>query len=289
MADTVKQVPWNMNKLKQGMGWGRQLYKQGGPQYYQGKQIAPMSGYTRGALNSMANRALGGSPINRAAQGQLTKTLNGDYLKQGNPYLQGAIGAATKPMVDTYNQQIAPGLDSTFSSAGRYGSGAHAMGQGQAANALMGQIGNVSSNMAYQNYGDERQNQMRGMLMAPDIANQDYKDIAALGQAGQGFDQYNQSLINADKDKWNFQQNSQWDNLGRYMNLLNGVPSGYRQTTDGGSMNPFTTGLGGAMAGASLFGTGGALAGGPIGGLGGAAIGGMLGGGSALLGNMFGW
>lgn len=275
MADTVKQLPWNMNKLKQGMGWGRQLYKQGGPQYYQGRQIAPMSGYTRGALNSLANRAMAGSPLTRAAQGQLTKTLSGSYLKQGNPYLQGAIGAATRPMVDAYNQQVAPGLDSTFSAAGRYGSGAHAMGASNAATGLMNQIGDVSSNMAYQNYSDERQNQMRGMLMAPDIANQDYKDIGALQMAGQGFDQYNQSLINADKDKWNFQQNAPWDNLNRYMNILNGVPGGYTQKTSSDA-NPWTSGIGGAMMGAQMgsmfgpWGTGiGALAGGGLGFLGG--------------------
>jgi hypothetical protein len=276
MSQTLGR-PWNYKQFQNVFKGGRNLYNQGPQQYYGGQQIAPFSGYTRGYLNSMANRAQNGSGINRAAGRQLTNTLNGKYMKQGNPYLGGAIDSATRPVIDAYNQNVAPGIDSTFSGAGRYGSGAHAMGAAEGANNMMNQVGDISSNMSYQNYSDERSNQIKSMLFAPTLANQDYVDINALGQAGNQVDQYNQSLINADKDKWNFTQNAPWDNLQRYAGIVNGNGSGELQKTYDDS-NPFTGALGGALAGGSL--------GSPFGPWG-AGLGALFGGGAGLFGSIF--
>lgn len=282
--DEVKQTtePWSGVRpfLKSGYQDAQNLYKQGAPDYYPGQIIAPMSGYTKGSLDAMAQRAAAGSDLTRAAQGQLTDTLSGKYLEQGNPYLQNAITAATRPVINAYNDQIAPGLASDFSSAGRYGSGAHALASADAGAQMQAQIGDIASQMAYQNYGDERQNQIRGMLFAPELAQQDYRDIAMLGQAGAGYDQYNQSLIDADIQKYNYQQNKDWNFLNDYIGLLNGATGSSSTTTQpvqsGGIGGAATGALGGAMTGASLgsmfgpVGTGiGAIGGALLGGVGG--------------------
>jgi hypothetical protein len=277
MSQTLGR-PWNYKQFQNVFKGGRNLYNQGPQQYYQGQQIAPFSGYTRGFLNSLANRAQNGSGINRAAGRQLTNTLNGKYMKQGNPYLGQAIDSATRPVIDAYNQNVAPGIDSTFSGAGRYGSGAHAMGAAEGANNMMNQVGDISSNMSYQNYSDERSNQIKSMLFAPTLANQDYVDINALGQAGNQVDQYNQSLIDVDKDKWNFTQNAPWDNLQRYAGIVSGNGGGQLQKTSS-NINPFTGALGGAMVGGSV--------GSAIPGLG-TGLGALLGGGAGLLGSWWG-
>ena len=278
-TNTISE-PWSgvQPYLKSAYGEAAAQYKKGAPGYYPGQLVAPMSGYTSGALDSMAQRAQQGSDLTRAAQGELTKTLGGQYLN-GNQYLQGAMNAATRPMIDAYTKTIMPGIDSTFAGAGRYGSGAHAGAVNDAGNNLMTQIGDVTSNMAYQNYGDERQNQIRGMLFAPDLANQDYQDINMLGQAGAGFDQYNQDLINADLQKYNYNSQKDFNFLSQYLGLLNGAQGGSQTTTSPvARSNPFTTGMGGAMAGAQL----GSL----IPGIG-TGIGALAGGGLGLLGSLF--
>jgi len=272
---TTSSEPSSLVKpyLTSGYKDAESLYKQGAPAYYSGQTTAPMSGFTMGALDSMAQRGSQGSDLTRAAQGQLTGTLSGDYLNGGNPAFQGALNAAIRPMQQTFQNTVMPGIDSNFSGAGRYGSGAHAMATGDAANDLMTGIGDVSSQMAYQNYSDERQNQIRGMLFAPELANQDYRDIEAMGQAGQGFDQYNQNLINADIQKYNYTQNKDWNFLNDYIGLLNGATGSSSTTTSPQqSVNPFTGALGGAFTGASIgsaipgIGTGiGALGGGAMG------------------------
>ena len=277
---TTKTSPWKGVRkfLRQGYGDLSRLYKGGAPEYYPGRQIAPMSGYTKGALDSMANRAQAGSPIMDAAQGMFGDTLGGDYLKAGNPYFQGAVNAATRPVIDQYTKTVIPGLESAFSSAGRYGSGAQASAEADAYGQMMNQVGDISSEMAYQNYGDERGRMMQAAGLSPMLANQDYVDINALGQAGQGFDRYNQAMIDADMRKWDFNQNRDFDWLSQYLGLLQGNPYGSQSTYQPGP-NPFTSGLGGAFSGAAL---GNMLFPGV-----GMLPGALLGGGGGLLGSLF--
>ena len=275
---TTTTEPWSGVKpyLLSGYKDAQSLYNQGAPGYYPGQATAPMSSYSKQSLDATAQRAAYGSDLTRSAQDQLQKTINGDYLNS-NPYLQGAINAAVQPITNAFSSEVMPGIDSNFSAAGRYGSGLQGAAYNDANQTLAQQIGNVSTNMAYQNYGDERQRQIQGMLFAPQMAQQDYNDLAMLGQAGQGYDQYNQNLINSDIEKYNYNQNADWNYLNDYIGLLNGATGSSSTTKAPGQapMSPITGALGGAMAGASLGsaipGVGtlfGALGGGLLGGLG---------------------
>ena len=269
-TQTVRQTsdPWSgvAPYLKGAYGEAAKQYAKGAPGYYPGQTVAQPSGYTMGALDSMAARGAAGSDVTRAAQGQLQKTLGGDYLSGETPGFQGAMNAAIRPVIDNYTKTVMPGIDSNFSSAGRYGSGAHGLAEGDAYGQMQNTIGDISSQMAYQNYGDERNRQIQGMLFAPDLAAQDYQDINALGQAGQGIDTINQNNINADMAKYNFNQNKDFNFLNQYLAMLNGAQGGSQTTTQPVQQaNPFTGALGGAMAGGSMFGPIGALGGGTLG------------------------
>lgn len=273
---TTTSEPWSgvQPYLTGAYGQAQALYNRGAPGYYPGQTVAPMSSYTKNSLDATAQRAAYGSDMVRTAQGQLTSTMNGDYLNAGNPYFQGAVNAATRPMINAFNDQVMPGLDSNFSSAGRYGSGAHALASSDAGAQLTDQIGDVSSQMAYQNYGDERQRQIQAQMFAPQLAREDYNDLAMLGAAGQGYDQYNQGLINANIDRFNYNNNAQWNFLNDYIGLLNGAVGGSSTTTgtQPSSSSPITGAVGGALAGAgtgSTFGPMGTAAGAIIGGIGG--------------------
>lgn len=264
--------PWSGVKpyLLSGYQDAQDLYNQGAPGYYPGQATAPMSSYTKQALDGTAQRAAYGSDVVRSAQDQLTKTINGEYLNS-NPYLQGAIDTAVRPVTEAFASSVMPGIDSNFSSAGRYGSGMQQGAYNDANTAMARQVGDIATNMAYQNYGDERQRQIQSMFFAPEMAKQDYNDLAMLGQAGQGYDQYNQNLINADIEKWNYLQNADWNFLNDYIGLLNGATGGSSTTKAPGStgINPLTGALGGAATGFGIGGIPGALLGGGVGLLGG--------------------
>lgn len=281
---TTKSVsePWSGVKpyLTSAYKDAQNIYNQGAPGYYSGQLIAPQSADTQAALSSLAQRGANGSDVTRAAQGQLQDTLSGTYLNGETPGFQGALNAATRPIIDNYTKTIMPGLDSNFSSAGRYGSGAHAMAEGDAANGLSNSIADTTSKMVYQNYGDERNRQIQGMLFAPELANQDYTDIQAQGQAGAAQDAYKQSLIDAELQKYNYNSNKDYNWASQYLGLLNGATGGSQTTTQPkAAANPFTGALGGAGVGAQI--------GSIIPGLG-TGIGALAGGGLGLLGSLFG-
>jgi hypothetical protein len=286
--DTTRSVataePWSgvSSQLKSAVGKAQNMYGNGqAPGYYPGQGIAPMSGYTQGALDWQAQRAMAGSPLTQAGQNQLTSTLRGDYLNAGNPAFQGAVNSAIRPVTEQYQNVVMPGIMSQFSDAGRYGSGAM-NGQGgameQANNSYMRNVGDISSNMAYQNYSDERGNMLKAGLLAPEMAQQDYHDISQLGMAGQGIDSYNQAQINEDKNKYNFNANKDWNYLSNYMGLLQQAPWGSTTTSTPPSPNPFTSGLGGAFAGGALGSASPGL---------GTGLGALLGGGAGILGSFF--
>jgi len=212
--------PYLLNAFKEG----ESLYQKGAPGYYPGETVAPMSGYTRGSLNAMASRAATGSPLMRSAQDQLNKTISGEYLSAGNPYFQQAVDAAARPIREAFSGEVMPGIDSNFSAAGRYGSGMQQEAYNDANTALGRQISDMASQMAYQNYAAERDNQMRGMMFAPEMASQDYKDISMLGLAGAGFDQYNQQQIDAEKARYDYNANKDMQWLQNYVGMLGGAP-----------------------------------------------------------------
>ena len=242
--------------LKGAFGDAQSAYKEGAPGYFPGQTVAPMSGYTQQSLDALAARGAGGSALTRGAQDEMSRVLSGEYLKAGNPYLQQAISAATRPILDAFEGQIMPGIDSAFSSAGRYGSGLQGEAYRDAQSDLTRNIGDVASNMAFQNYGAERNNMMNAMQFAPSLAGADYKDIAMLGMAGEGFDRYNQALIDAEKAKYDYEANKDMQWIGNYLGLLGGAPPpAQTTTTKTPAPSPWATIAGlGLQAGSALAG-----------------------------------
>ena len=202
--------------LKYGAQQAQQLYQSSSPSYYPGSTVASQSPYTQAALQGTAARATNGSPLNAASSGYLQNVLGGDYLNAGNPY-QGALDQSILGPVSA-------NVNSQFSAAGRYGSGAHA-----------GELGTAEVNALapyqYGNYQQERANQQAAAGMAPNQAAQDYVDLGQLAAAGQQQDQYGQSLVNANVDKWNYNQNLPYNKLSQYMGLLNGNNYGTQGTS----------------------------------------------------------
>lgn len=206
-------------------------------QYYPGSTVVPFSPETQAALSMQTQRALNGSPVEDAAKQQLTDTLNGNYLYGGQGFNQ-ALDAASR--------QIIPQIDSSYERAGRSGSG---LAQTSIAQALSDSFANQ--------YGNERQNQLRSTLLAPQIANQDYTDYSKLAEVGSQREALSGQDLQDAINRWNFQQNYPAMKLQTYMNLINGnygnqsvaTTTGQAQAARG---SPVAGALGGAATGAAI-------------------------------------
>lgn len=225
---TITNAPWAAQQpfLTYGFDQARNLYNQGAP-------LTP--GFTQQsqiALNDQFNRGQMGSPLNDAAQSGLMSTINGNYL-YGGPGFNAAYQAAA--------DKIIPQVDSQFAGSGRLNSGLAETAKTQA-------LGNAFAGL----YGQERNNQMQALGMAPQQASQDYADIAAERDAGQARDTMLQQ-----------QAMDPWTRLQLYQGSVGGNYGGSQTTPI--TSNPLGGLLGGAIGGGSLFGVPGAIGGGLLG------------------------
>jgi len=85
----------------------------------------------------------------------------------------------------------------------------------------------------------------RAAEFAPQLQDMDYGNIDRLMQSGNWTQGERQAEINAQRDKWDYNQNKGWSQLMRYINALNGVNP--VMTSSGSSWdvsNPFSSGFG---------------------------------------------
>ncbi len=250
--------------LEYGMNEAKSLYGSDKPQYFPNSTVVPFSGQTENALQAQEQRATMGSPLNTGAQIEALRNLSGQYLNQENPAYQGMVERSIAPMRQEFQNVVNPGITSRFASAGRSNSGIAETAARQAAgDTYMRGVGDVTSGLAYKNYGDERARMQEAMRQAPGLAQTDYTDIAQLGQVGAIREDKAGQQLQDEISRFNFENNVGDEKLRRYMTLVGGGNYGGTSAATAPQIgsNPWLVGAGllGTAAGAagSLFGKGG--------------------------------
>jgi hypothetical protein len=215
--------------VKYGLEEAQGLYKTDTPQYYGGQTYVGPSAQTQTALQAGQQRALAGNPLLPAAQQQQQNVISGQYL-QNNPYFNQALAGAAQGATQNYNDAIMA-AQSGLSKAGRYGSNVGADIQNRAANTLANTLTNKYGELAYQNYGAERGMQNQAAMNAPALAQADYTDISQLANIGKTAEDYQKTALQADLDRFNFEQNKPYQKLSSYLGAAYGAPMGNVSTT----------------------------------------------------------
>lgn len=236
--------------VQYGLSESQRLYQQAlgpqGLQYFPGQTYISPSQQTRLSMEAAQQRASMGNPLVPAAQGQLQRTIQGEYLG-ANPYLQAALQPGFQAAERQFYNVVNPTL-SNFSRAGRYGSGAMQGALGQAGGEFGRALTGAAATAAYQNYADERARQMAAIGAAPGLAAADYADIQQMGQIGQMQEAYQEMALQDAINRFNFQQQAPYSALQSYLSGAYGAPSGMQQVTPV-YRNPVGSLIGGATAG----------------------------------------
>jgi hypothetical protein len=282
-----KSEPWDQQKpyLIDIFKQSQNLYNTGAlaPDYYAGQTVAAQSPWTQQALQMQADRALAGDTGVTQAQDAMNNITSGNALagNAGLSALEQMTTAQNPYMAALYEDaagQAGAQIDSGFSGAGRYGSGAHENARADAMTDLASQMYShaydqqmQAAQQAGQLYNTGIGQQVVAGQTAQQLANQAYTDAAALSEAGGVRDDYAQQLINADIDRYNYDAQKALTALSNYNQLIQGSYGGTTTSTgQQGSGSKLGNVAGGALTGAGL----GFQMGGPIG----AAIGGIGGG-----------
>ena len=215
--------------VEYGLNEAKALYQTSTPQYYGGQTYIGPSAQTQTALEAAQNRALAGNPLLPAAQRQQQDVISGAYL-QNNPYFNQALAGAAQGATQNYNDAIMA-AQGNASMAGRYGSGVSADIQNRAATTLANTLANKYGELAYSNFANERARQDAAAMGAPALAQADYADIQQLMNVGKTAEDYQKTALQADIDRFNFEQNKPYQKLSAYLGAAYGAPTGSVSTT----------------------------------------------------------
>ncbi len=215
--------------VEYGLQEAKGLYQTDTPQYYGGQTYISPSAQTQTALEAAQNRALMGNPLLPAAQQQQQDVISGAYL-QNNPYFNQALAGAAQGATQNYNDAIMA-AQSGLSQAGRYGSNVGADIQNRAATTLANTLANKYGELAYSNFANERARQDAAAMGAPALAQADYGDIQQLMNVGKTTEDYQKTALQADIDRFNFEQNKPYQKLSAYLGAAYGAPTGSVSTT----------------------------------------------------------
>jgi hypothetical protein len=258
--------------MEYGAQQSRALYETGGPSYYGGNTVVPFSQQTEAALGVTEARAMGGSPVNQAAQNYATGILGSAPTSQfggaSNPYLDAQFNRAA----DATQQR----LQSGFAGNGRNIEAARPAASQELNDLATGIYGGAyenERNRMAEDLARQRSTQFGVAGLSPQLANQDYVDLNALQGVGGQVEDLTGRLMEDQAARWDFSQNAPQMNLDNYIARVTGSYPGQNATqTTPTYRNRGAGAAGGAMSGAAL-----GSSFGPYGALIGAAAGGLLG------------
>lgn len=261
--------------LQMGLQQAEKLFFQQRPNLYPGQTYVSPSQQTLSALSQQEQLAGSAAPmLNQAQQayqsamGTVGQTAAGNFF--ASPYQQQMISAATRPITQQFEQQVLPGITSSFSRAGRYGSGAMNRALGSATEGYGRALGDVTAGIAYRDYEAERARQMNAAqlqanlaLNAPSMYQQQFLPSQTLAQVGAAREAISAQPLQEAMQRYSFEQQLPYLQLQSFMsNVYNNPLAGMSAPAQS---NPYAGALGGALAGGSLFGLPGAIAGGLLG------------------------
>lgn len=207
--------------VRAGLDQARALLRQGAPAYYRGDTVADLNPVQNQALMQTVMRSAQGTPdTTRQASDALSQTLSGQFLNPQNPYTQ----QVTQGVLDS----VIPRVQSMFTSAGRTGSNANM-------EALTKSATDAVAPYLFNQYGQERQNQVNATMQAPafdqGVTQNDFSRLAAMLGAGNVYQGQTQQEIDADKERFDYRQNAPWLLAQNYQALVNPYAQMYRAGT----------------------------------------------------------
>ena len=193
---------------------------------------AASSAYNQGISNQTA-----------AAQAQLNALAQDQQMRQAAAQAQGQLyNQAAAQQLDAYNNASSQWMQGQQNKLDALSQAGSLYNQGMdnrigAYNAMNDAFLQNQQNLlnaatdAGNMYNQGMSNLFTGAGTALDLGNQAYQDAAALSEAGGVKDDYQQMLINAAIDRYNYDANSKLNALSNYMQLINGTYGGTSTST----------------------------------------------------------
>lgn len=203
--------------------------------------LAASQGQGVAGFNPLLNAAFGGGLEAAGAGGQLASQSSQallDNIKRlsdpnvsSDPFLQGSIESATRPVVSNLLENILPSIRGASSLTGNVGSTRRGIAEGVAGGKATEQIGDISSRLSSQANRDRQSSLTQNLGLAPSLISaqfQPLQQLLGLGGAQRGIE----TDLNLDR----------FGQLQRFSDIL-GDPTVLQESSGGGSSGSGLLGL----------------------------------------------
>lgn len=207
--------------LTQAMDYNQDLFESDMPNYFPNATYVGYSPETETSLELARRRAVAGNPLLNQSQTQASSILSGDYLDPTtNPYTQG--------LFDQMAGDVTSRVNSQFTKAGRFGSGANQ-------EILADSLGDLANTVYGDQYNREREIMANTIGLAPALGDADYNDIQRLGQVGVDKESLEQAKLDDAIKRFDYEQTRPFMKLENYLGNI-----GTNYATNTVSTNPVT-------------------------------------------------
>lgn len=230
--DPVEQAQRNKIGVQAGglYDWAMDDFDANG---YQGPQPVGMSSATEAGLGSMWNAAHRMEGNNAQAQEANSFGLKDALYADSNPYLQSAMDAATRPMIQQFMDAGGP-MSQIRSGAvgnGTYGGSrqgvAEGLAMGRLAQGVLDTRAQMSSDAYYKGL-EQMQNSIKNQAMLNMMS---LMPGEAMGKVGARYEQEAQDQENYRAAQWDYYRNKPWQDLQNYANIVYGNNDAGTSTT----------------------------------------------------------
>ena len=229
-SQTTNQLDPNIVPyVKDALSKQQALYNEGAPEYYGGQTYLSPNTQQQNAMSQMTANANVNNPMLQNSTNLNNSMIQGDYL-QNNPHFDAVMSTAGAAATKQYNNAM-QNTNSQASMSGRYGSDAHQRLASDNSSNLATSLANTAGNYSYQNYANERGNQINAMNNAGTIAGNQNIGAQNLMNVGNQQAQFDQAALDADIARHDYGQNAQQQHLANYTNAVWGAPGGSTSST----------------------------------------------------------
>lgn len=235
--------------VKDMIGEAQRLYATGGPQLFPSTRIArfnPLEAEGQARAVATAQGPLQGLADATGSAAQFNLGAGRDVAS--NPYFQGALSGAIRPIREQLLEQILPSIRNQALTGGNFGGSRQAIAEGLAAKGAINAAQDTTARMSSDEYNAAQQRALSTMQMSPTIA----QGMLAPGQVMSGVGETQRGMSQAELSEqasdYEYYQKLPYQNLAEFANYVRS-PYGSSATSrvDAPQADPLQQIIGGAM------------------------------------------
>jgi hypothetical protein len=221
------------NKIMQEALGTYEADKNDGSQQYSGAKPVNFGANTLlGQQMAIQNAQQQGAQLQQTQQAN-NFGLHDALYAESNPYLQSAMTAATRPMIEQFSEAggALSGIRQDAMQSGGYGGSRQGIAEGLAAKALQNKVADTRSTMAYQGYKDGLDQQQAAIKNQAMLTMLSQIPAQTVGQVGAMEDAKGQEWANYEANRAQYEGQQQWQPLQNLANIIYGGSNGTTTST----------------------------------------------------------